>query len=279
MSPSEAAAPPPPDPDRSVLDAYAPAVVAVRVRDAGVTKVRRDAVSTLLLSVLAGAFVALGALVFVVTVTGSTLGFGATRLLGGVAFSLGLVLVVIGGAELFTGNVLAAMAWASRLVTTGEVLRHWALTFVGNALGAFGTVALVWLGGVHDLGDGAVGATALATGAHKAGLTPVAAIALGTLCNALVCLAVWLTQAARSVTDKVLAIVFPITAFVAVGAEHAIANLFLLPWAWLLGGTDAAFALAALGNVAAVTLGNVVGGTVLVAGVYWSVYLRGAPAP
>jgi len=258
-------------------DAYAPPAVALRVRDAGVAKLRRGPFPTFVLSLLAGAFIALGALFFTVTVTGSELGFGVTRMLGGVAFSLGLVLVVVAGAELFTGNVLIAMAWASRLVGTGELLRHWALTFTGNTLGALGTVALVWLGGIHHLADGAVGTTVTSIASHKTGLSVVALVALGTLCNALVCLAVWLTQAARSVTDKVVAIIFPITAFVAVGAEHSIANLFFLPWAWALTGFDAALGAASLVNVAAVTLGNVLGGTLLVAGVYWLAYLRDAP--
>ena len=255
-------------------DAYAPQAVALRVRDAGVAKLRRPAFPTFVLSLLAGAFIALGSLFFVVVVTGSTLGFGVTRLLGGVAFSLGLILVVIAGAELFTGNVLIAMAWASRLVGTAEVLRHWLFTFVGNTVGALGTVVLVWLGGIHTFAGGDVGATVAAVAEHKTGLGVVALLALGTLCNALVCLAVWLAQAARSVTDKVLAIVFPISAFVAVGAEHSIANLFLLPWAWALAGFDGALGIASLVNVAAVTVGNVLGGTVLVAGVYWLAYLR-----
>ena len=258
-------------------DAYAPPVVAMRVRDAGVAKLRRAVFPTFVLSVLAGAFIGLGALFYVVVVTDSALGFGVTRLLGGVAFSLGLILVVVAGAELFTGNVLVAMAWASRLVRTGEVVRHWALTFVGNAVGALGTVVLVWLAGIHTFGGGAVGATLASIAEHKTGLGLPALLALGTLCNALVCLAVWLAQAARSVTDKVLAIVFPISAFVAVGSEHSIANLFLLPWAWALANFDGALGIASLVNVAAVTVGNVLGGTVLVAGVYWLAYLRGAP--
>jgi len=260
--------------ERGHGDAYAPPVVAVRVRDAGVTKLRRAGFPTFVLSVLAGAFIGLGALFYVVVVTDAALGFGVTRLLGGLAFSLGLILVVVAGAELFTGNVLVAMAWASRLVRTGEVVRHWSLVFVGNAVGALGTVALVWLGEIHTFGAGAVGASLSAIGEHKTSLSVVALVALGTLCNALVCLAVWLAQAARSVTDKVLAIVFPITAFVAVGAEHSIANLFLLPWAWLVGGLDAGFASATLVNLAAVTVGNLLGGTVLVAAVYWLAYLR-----
>jgi len=257
------------------VDAYAPREIAHRIETLGVTKARSDAVSVLLLAVLAGAFIALGALFFLVVVTRPVGGFGTTRLAGGVAFSLGLILVVVGGAELFTGNNLVAMAWASRRITTVELLRNWGLVYAGNALGALGTVGLVYLGGVHQFGDGAVGATALAIGQRKAALGGVEAVALGVLCNALVCLAVWLAMGGRTVTDKVLAIVFPITAFVAIGLEHSIANMFFLPYALVLQDVgDIPFIVGALRNLVAVTLGNLVGGTVLVAGVYWCAYLR-----
>jgi len=255
-------------------DAYSPAEIAERVRDVGVAKVRRDRFGVFMLALLAGAFIALGAVLFTVVVTGSTLGFGATRLLGGVAFSLGLILVVVAGAELFTGNNLIAMAWASRLITFREVLGNWALVYVGNLLGALGTVALVALGRVHEFGDGGVGKTLHAIATHKLGLDLVQAFALGVLCNALVCLAVWLSLAARSVTDKVLAIVFPIAAFVAIGFEHSIANMVFLPWDLVVHGVERASLEATLVNLAVVTLGNIAGGTLLVAGVYWSVYLR-----
>jgi formate/nitrite transporter len=252
-----------------IVDAYAPREIAHRIETLGVTKVRSDAVSVLLLAVLAGAFIALGALCFLVVVTRPVGGFGTTRLDGGVAFSLGLILVVVGGAELFTGNNLVAMAWASRRITTVELLRNWGLVYAGNMLGALGTVGFVFLGGIHQLGDGAVGATALAIGQRKAALGFTEAVALGVLCNALVCLAVWLAMGGRTVTDKVLAIVFPITAFVTIGLEHSIANMFFLPYALVLQGFgDAPFIVGALRNLVAVTLGNLVGGTVLVAGVY-----------
>jgi len=257
------------------VDAYAPREIAHRIETLGVTKARSDAISVLLLAVLAGAFIALGALFFLVVVTRPVGGFGTTRLAGGVAFSLGLILVVVGGAELFTGNNLVAMAWASRHITTGELLRHWGLVYAGNALGALGTVGFAVLGGIHQLGDGAVGATALAIGQRKVALGFTEAIALGVLCNALVCLAVWLAMGGRTVTDKVLAIVLPITAFVTIGLEHSIANMFFLPYALVLRGVvDVPFIVGALRNLMAVTLGNLVGGTVLVAGVYWCAYLR-----
>ena len=253
-------------------DAWSPAEIAGRVESLGVRKARMDTIGVLTLSVLAGAFIGLGATFFTVVVTDSTLGFGVTRLLGGLAFSLGLILVVVAGAELFTGNNLVAMAWASGRVRGRELLRNWALVYVGNVAGSLGTVALVVLAGTHTLGGGAVERTVQAIGAHKAGLDFVSAFALGVGCNALVCLAVWLVMGGRSVTDKVLAVVFPITAFVAVGFEHSIANWFFLPWAIALGGED--LVAGAATNLAVVTLGNVVGGTLLVAGVYWLAYLR-----
>ena len=250
------------------VDAYAPREIAHRIETLGVTKARSDPLSVLILAVLAGAFIALGALFFTVVVTRPVGGFGTTRLAGGVAFSLGLILVVVGGAELFTGNNLVAMAWVSRRITSVELLRNWGLVYLGNALGALGTVGFVFLGRVHELGDGAVGATAVAIGHHKAALGFTEAIALGVLCNALVCLAVWLAMGGRTVTDKVLAIVFPITAFVAMGLENSIANMFFLPYALVLEGLgDAQFLAGALHNLVSVTLGNLLGGTVLVAGV------------
>jgi len=256
-------------------DAWSPSEIAARVESVGVSKARADRLSILVLSVLAGAFISLGALFYTVVVTGSELGLGVTRLLGGLAFSLGLILVVVAGAELFTGNNLVSMAWASRLIRLPELLRNWVLVYAGNVLGALGTVALVKIGAVDGLGEGAVGETALAIGRAKAELGIVQALALGILCNALVCLAVWLAIGGRSVTDKILGVVFPVTAFVTVGFEHSIANWFFLPYAYLLGaGETAGYSAGAIRNLVAVTIGNIGGGTLLVAGVYWLAYLR-----
>jgi formate/nitrite transporter len=263
-----------------LLDAYAPAQIAMRVREVGVTKAAMPVPTMFALAVLAGAFIALGALFFTITMTTGTTSqppaFGLMRLAGGITFSLGLVLVVVGGAELFTGNNLIAMAWASGRVTTQQVMRNWGWVYLGNLAGAVGTAALVWLAGVHTMGDGAVGETMVRIARGKISLDPVSAIARGILCNVLVCLAVWLCMGARSVTDKILAIVFPITAFVACGFEHSVANMYFLPiGVALAAGTSASLSVAdAVGNLALVTFGNVIGGTVLVALVYWSVYLR-----
>lgn len=256
-------------------DAYPPPEIARKVERLGVMKAHADTLSLLVLAVLAGAFISLGALLFAVVVTESNLGLGPTRLLGGLGFCLGLVLVVVAGAELFTGNNLIAMAWASGLIGTREILRNWLLAYVGNVVGCLGTVLLVVWANIAALGDGALGETAVRIARAKAELSLSEAFARGILCNALVCLAVWLAIGARSVTDKILAILFPIAAFVAIGFEHSIANWFFLPFG-LAVDAQGAVSIAGVGrNLVAVTAGNLVGGTLLVAGVYWIAYLRG----
>lgn len=261
------------DPELRLVDAYTPREIAGRVERLGVTKARSDALTLLVLAILAGAFISLGALFFLVVVTQSAAGFGITRLLGGTAFSLGLILTVIAGAELFTGNNLLAMAWASRLIGTRDVVRHWLIVYAGNVIGCAGTVTLAAWSDVGALGGGTVGETAVAVASTKANLPLATALARGVLCNGLVCLAVWLAMGGRTVTDKILAIVPPIAAFVAIGLEHSVANWFFLPLGlWLDAETVAAGGVAR--NLAAVTVGNILGGTLLVAGVYWVAYLR-----
>jgi formate/nitrite transporter len=263
------------DKEPYLSDAYSPQEIAREVQRLGVAKARADTLTLLVLAVLAGAFISLGALLFTVVVTESGLGFGPTRLLGGVSFCLGLILVVVAGAELFTGNNLIAMAWASHLIGTREVMRNWLLAYVGNVVGCLGTVLLVVWADIARLGNGAVGEMAVRIARSKADLPLAEAFTRGILCNALVCLAVWLAIGARSVTDKVQAILFPITAFVAMGFEHSIANWFFLPFG-LAVDAYGAVSIAGVGrNIVAVTAGNVAGGTLLVAAVYWVAYLRG----
>lgn len=262
----------PVNPEPHPLDVVAPARIAALVEEVGVRKVALGFVETFTLGVLAGAFIALGAMFYTVVVTGSELGFGPTRLLGGMAFSLGLVLVIVGGAELFTGNSLIVLARASGKVTSAALLRNWAIVWCGNLVGAVGTAVLVHLSGVLALGDGAVAETALSIAQAKLALGPMEAFTRGILCNILVCLAVWMCFAAHNVSGKVLVILFPITAFVVLGFEHSVANMYLLPVAMLDSG---AFDLAGLAaNLALVTAGNIVGGGVLVALIYWLIYRR-----
>jgi len=257
-----------------LTEAHPPSEIAHLVERLGVAKAQTGTVSLLVLAVLAGAFISLGALFFTVVVTGSSFGFGITRLIGGLAFCLGLILVVVGGAELFTGNNLLAMAWASRLIGTGDFLRNWLLVYLGNVAGCLGTVLFVVWGDIGGLGGGTVGEMALQIAGAKAGLSLMEGFARGLLCNALVCLALWLALGGRSVADKILAILFPITAFVATGLEHSIANWFFLPWGLALDTAGTVSVAGVAQNLATVTAGNIVGGTLLVAAVYWIAYLR-----
>jgi formate/nitrite transporter len=270
------------------MDALMPHEMADKAEAAGVRKVALPFLSMFALAILAGAFIALGAM-FATTVAAasSTLPYGVARLLIGLVFCLGLILVVVAGAELFTGNNLIVMAWASRKISTWALLRNWLIVYVGNFTGSLATAVLVFFAKQYTAGSGSVGEAALKIAVGKVNLGFVQALALGMLCNGLVCLAVWLTYSARSVADKILAILFPITAFVAAGFEHSIANMYFVPYALMIKAFDPAFAvtrkvdLASLSwgsffikNLLPVTLGNILGGSVLVAAMYWFIYLR-----
>ena len=272
------------------LDALPPPEMARRAEQIGVAKAGLSAANTFALAVLAGAFVALGA-IFATTVTagGAGLPWGVSRLLAGVAFSLGLILVVVAGAELFTGNNLIVMAWAGRRVSTLRMLRNWTIVYVGNFVGAIATAGILYVGRQYEFGGGAVGAQALTIAAAKTNLGFVQAMALAAFCNALVCLAVWLCYSARTTADKILSIVPPIAAFVAAGFEHSVANMFFIPIG-LFVKSDSTFVAGQSGlpdlshltwgrffgaNLVPVTIGNVIGGALMVGAVYWFVYLRG----
>ncbi len=268
------------------LDPLLPLEMAARAEDVGVTKARLSLVNTLTLAFLAGAFIALGANFFTVVTTDSGLGYGASRLVGGFAFSLGLILVVIGGAELFTGNNLIVMAWASRKISGRMLLRNWMLVYIGNFAGALATAAVVYVSHQWAFDNHQVGQNALMIANRKVSLGFAEAIALGMLCNSLVCLAVWLSYSARSNIDKAVAIVFPITAFVASGFEHSVANMYFIPMGLLLKHEDAVTAAQGdlshltwsgfvVRNLLPVTAGNVVGGALMVGIVYWFIYRRG----
>lgn len=273
------------------VDSLMPLDMAVACEAAGAAKAGRDAVTLLILGLLAGAFIAFGAIFMTVTLTGAgELPWGTARLLAGIVFSLGLILVIVGGAELFTGDSLMIVAYASGRIGAGALLRAWTLVYAGNIIGAVGTAALAFLAGQYEFGAGAVGKTALTIATAKASLPTLQLFFLAVLCNVLVCLAVWMSFAARSAADKVLVIVLPIAAFVAAGFEHSIANLYFLPYglaikAW--AGTEfwtairqspadypALTVFGSLHNVVVATVGNLVGGSVMVGAVYWFVYLR-----
>ena len=275
------------------LDALPPAEVARKAEAVGELKAAMEPANVFVLAVLAGAFIAMGA-IFATTVMsgGADTAYGVIRLLGGLAFSLGLILVVVAGAELFTGNNLIVMAWASRRVSTARLLRNWMLVYAGNFVGAFATAALMLVTKQYTFGHGAVGETALTIASTKTSLGFVQAIALGAFCNALVCLAVWLSYGAHTTTDKILAVIPPIAAFVASGFEHSVANMYFIPMGLFIK-TDHSWVSSMSGlpdlshltwgrffvhNLLPVTIGNIVGGAVMVGAFYWFVYLRGRPA-
>jgi formate transporter FocA len=276
------------------IDAFPPPKMAARMEEVGVTKAKLNGWTMFALAVLAGAFIAAGAIYATTASTGlaaAGVGYGLVRLLSGLVFCLGLIAVVVAGAELFTGNNLLVMAFASRRITWKQVARNWAIVYTGNFVGSILTAVLMLLSRQFTFSAGAVGANALGIANSKCGLGFIQAIALGIMCNALVCLAVWLCSSARSTTDKILAIIFPISAFVAAGFEHSIANMYFIPMGlfikdfappefWgAIGKTAADYGNLTWGNffianLLPVTIGNIIGGSGFVGLVYWFSYLR-----
>lgn len=286
------------------IDALLPQEMATKAEYLGVRKAEMPFLKMFMLAILAGAFISLGA-IFATTVSAggiaitasggevefmAGLPYGLNRLLVGLVFCLGLILVVVGGAELFTGNNLIVMAWASGKVKGRDVLRNWGIVYLGNFVGSIGTVILMFLTKQYTFGADSVGIAALKIGVAKVGFSFPQAVALGILCNALVCLAVWMTFSARSTVDKIVAIVFPITAFVAAGFEHSVANMYFVPYALFIKMFDPMYVSAVgdkvanldtltwqsfvLNNLIPVTIGNIIGGAVLVAAIYWAIFLK-----
>jgi formate transporter len=277
-------------PQAITFEAIMPASMAVRAEQSGVKRAATDPITVLVLSVLAGAFISFGA-IFATTVTAGTgLSYGVGRLLTGLVFSGGLVMVIIAGAELFTGNNIIVMAWASGKVKTRALLLNWVLSFSGNFVGAIATAVLVFYSTQYTFGDGAVGLVALNIASAKTSLDFVPALILGILCNALVCLAVWMLFSARTNIDRIVTAIPPVSIFAAAGFEHCIANIYFIPMGlfikagapdsfWrAIGKTAADFPGLTwtnfLGNLLPVTVGNIIGGSLMVAAVYWFVYLR-----
>lgn len=264
--------PAPPAHPVAPTEAHPPQMIARLVEEVGVRKANLALVPMVMLGLLAGVFIAFGAMLATEVLTDPVLGTGLSRWVAGIAFSLGLILVVVAGAELFTGNNLIVMAWADGKVSTGRLLRAWSIVWAANFAGALAAAWAVWLSGVYGAGEGSVAATAIRIAETKAALSPVEAVMRGILCNALVCLAVWLAMASHTVTDRILAVIFPVAAFVAMGFEHSVANMYFIPVGWLHGAAVSLGGAAA--NLLWVTLGNLIGGSVFVAGVYWAIYLR-----
>jgi formate transporter len=276
------------------LDALIPAEMAAKGEAVGVTKANMNTAKIFALAILAGAFIGLGA-IFATTVlagTGGMLPFGVQRLLAGLVFTLGLILVVVGGAELFTGNNLITMAWANNKVSTGLMIKNWVIVYFGNLVGSLLTVVIMYFSAQYEFGNGAIGVTALGIATAKVKLGFVQAMALGMMCNAMVCMAVWLCFSARTTTDRILAIIPPIAGFVAAGFEHSVANMYFIPIGLFVkdGASDAFWTMIKktpadfsaltwsgffVNNLIPVTIGNIIGGGIMVGLVYWFVYLRG----
>jgi formate transporter len=276
------------------IDAFPPAKMASRMEEVGVAKATLNVWTMFALAMLAGAFIGCGAIFATVVTTGlgsAGMGYGIIKLLGGLVFCLGLIAVVVAGAELFTGNNLIVMAFASGKVSSGGLLRNWVTVYLGNFVGSILTAFVMLLSKQYMSAGGALGANALGIANAKCGLGFIQAIALGIMCNALVCLAVWLCFSARSTTDKILAIIFPITAFVAAGFEHSVANMYFIPMGLFIKGFAGSGFWEAIGKTAAdygnltwgafflrnllpVTIGNIIGGAGFVGLAYWFIYLR-----
>jgi formate/nitrite transporter len=279
---------PAPQPTIYSFNAYSPAEIEEAIEKVGVGKANLPLLPCFMLAVVAGGGIGLGALYFTIVASDASLGFAVTRVLGGIVFSLGLVIVLVGGAELFTGNNLIVMAWASGRVSARALLRNWVIVYLGNFIGAAGLALLVLLSHHLDMNGSRIAQTVLATAVGKISPGVVTLFFKGLLCNLLVCLAVWIAAAGRSVTDRIVGLVLPISAFVAAGFEHSVANMYFLVLAWLLtvagnapSGFDASLITMSgiIHNLAPVTLGNIVGGAGFVGFVYWAIYRKGMGAP
>ncbi len=286
----------PQSPQLVMFDAIMPATMAARAEQVGVRKAATDPLTILVMGVLGGAFISFGA-IFATTVSagGGALPYGVLRLLSGLVFSVGLILVVVAGAELFTGNNLIVMAWAGGKVKTRALAINWILVFAGNFVGAIMTAVLMFYTTQYEFGGGSVGLAALSAADGKLHHGLVATLMLGIMCNALVCLAIWMSYSGRTTIDKIISVIPPVAAFVAAGFEHCIANIYYLPVALFIKAgapkpfwetiqktpadyPDLTWSNFLIGNLLPVTIGNIIGGSLMVGAVYWFVYLRQRPA-
>ncbi len=274
------------------IDALLPQAMAWKAEELGVAKATKNPLSALALAISAGAFIGIAFVFYTVVTTGNAgMGWGVSRLIGGLAFSLGLMLVVVNGGELFTSSVLTVVAKASGKITLRQLGWNWLLVYIGNFIGAMGLVLIMLTARHYELAEGQLGLNYMSIAQHKLHHDFVQAVALGIMCNVLVCLGVWMTFSARSVTDKLLAVVLPVAMFVASGFEHCVANMFQIPMAIMTkntaspefwhstGATAAQFAELTWGNfiianLLPVTIGNIIGGGLLVGLLYWFIYLR-----
>lgn len=279
-------------PAENKIDELLPHQITEKADNIAYSKATKAFLSAFYLAITAGMFISL-AFVFYITVTTGTenVAWGIQKLVGGLAFSMGLLLVVVVGGELFTSSTLTLIAKASRRITTGQMLKNWTVVYFGNFVGATFLVFLIFLSGLYLSDHGQWGLNALLTAQHKLHHTYVQAIALGMLCNIMVCLAIWMAFGARTITDKMFAVVLPVAMFVSSGFEHSIANMFMVPTGIMIhhfaplefwqaiGRSPADFAdLTVLSfvtdNLIPVTIGNIIGGGVIVGLMHWMIYLR-----
>ena len=266
-------------PSSSYSGAMTPASIEHKAERVAVTKARTDSLSAFVLAVMAGGFISLGATFMLVVKSDATLPFAATQVLGGFVFSLGLFLILAAGAELFTGNCLMVMGPLSGRMGWRPLLRSWVVVYAGNLLGCVLFACLMLAADVGSANGGALAQAAVGVAETKDALGSATVLARGVLCNLLVCLAVWIGHSATTVTDKFFSALLPVMGFMASGFEHCVANMFFMPYALLLQATGAAegtvSVLGALHNIGMATLGNLVGGALLVGAAYWFVYARG----
>lgn len=273
--------------DSSILT---PAEMARAAEDAAFSKATSHQFKSFLLALTAGGYIALGFVFFVTSQVGAEqLPYGVGKVLGGFVFATGLALVVLTGAELFTSSTLTLTARASGRITTWQLVRNWVIVFVGNFLGALTIVVLIFFGRTWEQADGAWGTVVLDLSLKKVHHDFLTAFVLGILCNLMVCLAIWAAYSGRTTVDKVVAVTMPIALFVATGFEHSVANMFMIPLGilirnnggdgfWAASGLDSAayadltWTSFYLDNLLPVTLGNIVGGGVMIGVLYWTIF-------
>ncbi len=274
------------------FDSLLPPQMAERAAEIGFGKATKDPIKSLLLAISAGLHIGIAFIFYTTVTTGAgDMAWGMSRLVGGIAFSLGLILVVVTGGELFTSSVLTLVARASGKISWCTLFKNWFVVYIGNLIGALLLVACMLVAKQYMFGHGSVGLNAMAISQHKLHHGFFQAVALGIMCNVLVCIGVWMTFSGRTLTDKILVMILPVAMFVSAGFEHCIANMFQVPMAigiktfapaefWQMTGANIAdYADLTLGNfvinnLIPVTLGNIIGGGFFVGMWYWLIYLR-----
>ena len=274
-----------------LVDSFSPAQMTQIAEELGNYKVNKHPSSTILSAIIAGVFISIAFVFYITVTTGTaTVAFGLAKLVGGICFSLGLMLVVCCGSDLFTSTVLTILPKMTHKISWTKMIRNWIFVYIGNFIGAILFVTIIWFSGQYMVANGLWGLNVLQTADHKLHHTFIEAVCLGLLANLMVCLAAWMSYAGRSLLDKMLIMVLPVAMFVASGFEHSIANMFMIPmgiviknfaspefWTAVGVSADTFNSLTVehfvLNNLIPVTIGNILGG-LAVALPYWALYLR-----